>query len=97
MSDVCVHGAQGGTDAAVAEGSQPARKAVYTLDRTPRATMMTIAFGPAIDLVSMVVGELQDVVATIVGVRYQGRAFRSSSTARTEGHEQRTTIKGMAK
>ncbi|KAA0942383.1 Gfo/Idh/MocA family protein [Streptomyces apricus] len=37
---------------------------VYTLDRTLGATMLTIAFGHAIDLVSMVVGELQDVVAT---------------------------------
>ncbi|WP_413756164.1 Gfo/Idh/MocA family protein [Streptomyces sp. MMBL 11-3] len=37
---------------------------VHTLDRTLGATMLTIAFGHAIDLVSMVVGELQDVVAT---------------------------------
>ncbi|MFF7987179.1 hypothetical protein ACFZDK_50295 [Streptomyces sp. NPDC007901] len=31
---------------------------VYTLDRKLGATMLTIAFGHAIDLVSMVVGEL---------------------------------------
>ena len=37
---------------------------VYTLDRTLGATMLTIAFGHTIDLVSMVVGEFQDVVAT---------------------------------
>ncbi|MBL7253506.1 Gfo/Idh/MocA family protein [Paractinoplanes lichenicola] len=37
---------------------------VYTLDRRLGATMLTIAFGHAIDTVSMVVGELQDVVAT---------------------------------
>jgi predicted dehydrogenase len=37
---------------------------VYTLDRKLGATMLTIAFGHAIDLVSMLVGELRDVVAT---------------------------------
>ncbi|WP_318307140.1 Gfo/Idh/MocA family protein [Amycolatopsis solani] len=37
---------------------------VYTLDRELGATMLTIPFGHAIDLVSMVVGELRDVVAT---------------------------------
>ena len=36
----------------------------YTLDRTLGATMLTIAFGNAIDLVSMLVGELQDVIAS---------------------------------
>ncbi|GAA3924214.1 Gfo/Idh/MocA family protein [Actinoplanes auranticolor] len=39
-------------------------RALYTLDRKLGATMLTIAFGHAIDLVSMVIGELQDVVAT---------------------------------
>ncbi|PZA22271.1 gfo/Idh/MocA family oxidoreductase [Modestobacter versicolor] len=37
---------------------------LYTLDRDLGATMMSIALGHAIDSVSMVVGELQDVVAT---------------------------------
>ncbi|MCY1136413.1 Gfo/Idh/MocA family oxidoreductase [Actinoplanes sp. Pm04-4] len=37
---------------------------LYTLDRRLGATMLTIAFGHAIDAVSMVVGELQEVVAT---------------------------------
>jgi predicted dehydrogenase len=36
----------------------------YTLDRASGATMLSIAFGHAIDVVAMVVGELQDVVAT---------------------------------
>lgn len=36
----------------------------YTLDRTLGATMLTIAFGHAIDAVSMVVGELEEVMAT---------------------------------
>ena len=44
---------------------------VYTLDRELGATMLTIAFGHAIDLVSMVVGELQDVVATTATRRRQ--------------------------
>ncbi|MEV4469699.1 Gfo/Idh/MocA family oxidoreductase [Nonomuraea sp. NPDC049504] len=44
---------------------------VYTLDRKLGATMLTIAFGHAIDLVSMVVGELQDVVATTATRRRQ--------------------------
>ena len=42
----------------VAEGMR------YTLDRALGATMLGIAFGHAIDSASMVVGELQDVVAT---------------------------------
>ena len=37
---------------------------LYTLDRDLGATMMSIALGHAIDSVTMVVGELQDVVAT---------------------------------
>ena len=36
----------------------------YTLDRGLGATMLSIAFGHAIDVVSLVVGELEDVVAT---------------------------------
>ncbi|GAA2519755.1 Gfo/Idh/MocA family protein [Winogradskya humida] len=45
-------------------------RGVYTLDRTLGATMLTIAFAPAIDLVSMVLGELQDVVATTATRRH---------------------------
>ncbi|WP_033343279.1 Gfo/Idh/MocA family protein [Catenuloplanes japonicus] len=45
-------------------GTPVSPRAVYTLDRALGATMLTIAFGSAIDLVSMVVGELRDVVAT---------------------------------
>jgi predicted dehydrogenase len=44
---------------------------VYTLDPRLGATMLTIAFGHAIDLVSMVVGELQEVVATTATRRRQ--------------------------
>lgn len=36
----------------------------YTLDRRLGATMLTIAFGHAIDLVAMIVGEFEEVVAT---------------------------------
>jgi predicted dehydrogenase len=45
-------------------GTPVSERARYTLDRELGATMLTIAFGPAIDLVAMVVGELEDVVAT---------------------------------
>lgn len=45
-------------------GNPVSERMRYTLDRTLGATMLTIAFGNAIDLVSMVVGELQDVVAS---------------------------------
>jgi predicted dehydrogenase len=45
-------------------GSPVADRMLYTLDRDLGASMMAIAFGHAIDSVSMVVGELQDVVAT---------------------------------
>ncbi|MFG3681815.1 Gfo/Idh/MocA family protein [Micromonospora chalcea] len=45
-------------------GSPVSERMRYTLDRTLGATMLTIAFGNAIDTVSMVVGELQDVVAS---------------------------------
>jgi predicted dehydrogenase len=45
-------------------GSPVSDNAVYTLDRTLGATMLTIAFGHTIDCVSMILGELQDVVAT---------------------------------
>ncbi|MGW7539870.1 Gfo/Idh/MocA family protein [Streptomyces sp. NPDC054770] len=45
-------------------GTPVSQRQVYALDRQLGATMLTIAFGHAIDLVSMVVGELQDVVAT---------------------------------
>ncbi|GAA3597492.1 Gfo/Idh/MocA family oxidoreductase [Kineosporia mesophila] len=52
-------------------GTPVAPRGVYTLDRTLGATMLTIAFAPAIDLVSMVVGELRDVVATTATRRRQ--------------------------
>ena len=45
-------------------GTPVSERMRYTLDRTLGATMLTIAFGNAIDVVSMVVGELQDVVAS---------------------------------
>ncbi|GAB7037311.1 MULTISPECIES: Gfo/Idh/MocA family protein [Catenuloplanes] len=45
-------------------GTPVSERMRYTLDHTLGATMLTIAFGHAIDLVSMVLGELQDVVAT---------------------------------
>jgi predicted dehydrogenase len=50
--------------AATEWGTPVSARMVYTLDRELGATMMAIAFGHAIDSVSMVVGELQDVVAT---------------------------------
>jgi predicted dehydrogenase len=52
-------------------GTPVSQRQVYTLDRKLGATMLTIAFGHAIDLVSMVVGELQDVVATTATRRRQ--------------------------
>ncbi|GAA1630278.1 Gfo/Idh/MocA family protein [Actinoplanes couchii] len=52
-------------------GSPVAPRGVYTLDRTLGATMLTIAFGPAIDLVSMVLGEPREVVATTATRRRQ--------------------------
>ena len=45
-------------------GTPVAERMRYTLDRDLGATMLAIAFGHAVDTVSMVVGELQDVVAT---------------------------------
>lgn len=45
-------------------GTPVSERQVYSLDRDLGATMLTIAFGHAIDLVTMVVGELEDVVAT---------------------------------
>ncbi|WP_432838234.1 Gfo/Idh/MocA family protein [Dactylosporangium sp. CA-092794] len=45
-------------------GTPVSERMRYTLDRSLGATMLTIAFGHAIDLVSMIVGELQDVVAS---------------------------------
>ncbi|MCZ2820362.1 Gfo/Idh/MocA family oxidoreductase [Modestobacter sp. VKM Ac-2977] len=52
------------TTAATEWGTPVSERMLYTLDRQLGATMMAIAFGHAIDSVSMVVGELQDVVAT---------------------------------
>ncbi len=45
-------------------GTPVSERMRYTLDRALGATMLTVAFGHAIDLVSMIVGELQDVVAS---------------------------------
>ena len=45
-------------------GNPVSERMRYTLDRTLGATMLTIALGNAIDLVSMVVGELRDVIAS---------------------------------
>lgn len=45
-------------------GSPVSERGRYTLDRASGATMLTIGFGHAIDAVAMVLGELQDVVAT---------------------------------
>ncbi|MDA0179753.1 Gfo/Idh/MocA family oxidoreductase [Solirubrobacter phytolaccae] len=45
-------------------GAETSERMRYTLDRASGATMLTIAFGHAIDAVSMVVGELEDVTAT---------------------------------
>jgi predicted dehydrogenase len=45
-------------------GTPVSPRQVYTLDRTLGSTMLTIAFGHAIDLVSMMIGELREVVAT---------------------------------
>ncbi|MFY1670731.1 Gfo/Idh/MocA family protein [Plantactinospora sp. WMMB334] len=45
-------------------GNPVSERMRYTLDHTLGATMLTIAFGNAIDVVSMVVGELQDVIAS---------------------------------
>ena len=45
-------------------GAEVSERMRYTLDRESGATMLTIAFGHAIDVVTMVVGELDDVMAT---------------------------------
>jgi predicted dehydrogenase len=45
-------------------GSPVSERMRYTLDRRLGATMLNVAFGHAIDQVAMVVGELEDVVAT---------------------------------
>jgi len=45
-------------------GAETSERMRYTLDRASGATMLTIAFGHAIDAVTMVVGELEDVTAT---------------------------------
>ncbi len=45
-------------------GTPVSERMRYTLDRALGATMLTVAFGHGIDLVSMIVGELQDVVAS---------------------------------
>jgi predicted dehydrogenase len=45
-------------------GGPVSERGRYTLDRSSGATMLSIAFGHAIDVTSMVVGELEDVVAT---------------------------------
>lgn len=50
--------------ASVEWGTPVSERMRYTLERALGATMLTIAFGHAIDLVSMIVGELQDVVAS---------------------------------
>lgn len=52
------------SSAATEWGTPVTEQARYTLDRDLGATMLAIAFGHAIDPVSMVVGELRDVVAT---------------------------------
>lgn len=45
-------------------GATTSERGRYLLDRTQGATMLTIGLGHAIDSVAMVVGELEDVVAT---------------------------------
>jgi predicted dehydrogenase len=45
-------------------GSPVPSRGAYTLDRASGATMLTIAFGHAFDLVAMVVGEPRELVAT---------------------------------
>jgi len=45
-------------------GAETSEGMRYTLDRESGATMLSIAFGHAIDAVTMVVGELEEVVAT---------------------------------
>jgi predicted dehydrogenase len=45
-------------------GPSVSERGRYTLDRSSGATMLSIGFGHAIDVTAMVVGELEDVVAT---------------------------------
>ena len=52
-------------------GGPVSERGRYTLDRANGATMLTIGFGHAIDSVAMVVGELEDVVATTATRRSQ--------------------------
>lgn len=52
-------------------GGHVSERMRYTLDRALGATMLSIAFGHAIDVVSMVVGELEDLVATTATRRPQ--------------------------
>ncbi|MFJ5984530.1 Gfo/Idh/MocA family protein [Lentzea sp. NPDC092896] len=66
-------------------GTPVSERMRYTLDRTLGATMLTIAFGNAIDVVSMIVGELQDVVAStttrrpIVPLGHTGQTVRMTA------------------
>ena len=77
LADLVANGAVGDvlstTVVALTEGwGGPASERMrYTLDRENGATMLTIAFGHAIDTVAMVVGELEDVVATTATRRRQ--------------------------
>lgn len=52
-------------------GGPVSERGRYTLDRASGATMLTIAVGHALDAVAMVVGELEDVVATTATRRPQ--------------------------
>ncbi|WP_432990254.1 Gfo/Idh/MocA family protein [Dactylosporangium sp. CA-233914] len=69
-------------------GTAVSERMRYTLDRTLGATMLTIAFGHAIDLVSMTVGELQDVVATTATRRPRVPLGRTGQTVPMTAEDQ---------
>jgi predicted dehydrogenase len=52
-------------------GATTSERGRYTLDRAQGATMLTIAFGHAIDAVTLLVGELRELVATTATRRPQ--------------------------
>jgi predicted dehydrogenase len=69
-------------------GTPVSERMRYTLDRALGATMLTIAFGHAIDLVAMVVGELQDVTASTATRRPRVPLGRTGQTVPMTAEDQ---------
>jgi predicted dehydrogenase len=69
-------------------GGQVSERMRYTLDRTLGATMLSIAFGHAIDVVAMVVGELEALVATTATRRPRVALGRTGATVPMTAEDQ---------